>query len=169
MIVQVTLKLLACMGPWRTPPLYSTLQELESNAKKPLQQQSSRSSVPLWWWVHVLVNRTLSYLSFFLYPLLHSTYLLFISFPFFFFFCLLDLVRPFLDLVRPDTVSVVFVFQFLTGSASKFIGTEFGRRPSLFSSNSSSPSLSIPPELFEISLACVSLLRNCPTEDLRAS
>lgn len=81
----------------------------------------------------------------------------------------LDLVRPFLDLVRPRTVSVVFVFQFLTDSISKSTDTEFGRCPSPFSSNSSSPSLSIPPELFEISLACVSLLRNCPTEDLRAS
>ena len=69
------------------------------------------------------------------------------------FFHLLDLVRPFLDLVRPNSVSVIFIFQFFKGSISKSSDIESNLRPSLFPSNSSSPSLSIPPELFEISLS----------------
>ena len=74
-------------------------------------------------------------------------------FPFSLFFHLLDLVRPFLDLVRPDSVCVIFIFQFFKGSISKSTDIESNLRPSLFPSNSSSPSLSIPPELFEISLS----------------
>ncbi len=81
-----------------------------------------------------------------------------IIYPFLFIFLfvsLLDLVRPFLDLVRPHSVSVVFIFLFLIGSISKSTDIESNLCPSLFLPNPSSPSLSIPPELFEISLSCI--------------
>ncbi|KAK7853948.1 hypothetical protein CFP56_034144 [Quercus suber] len=46
--------------------------------------------------------------------------------------------------------SIVMLFK---GSILKSTDIESNLRPSLFPSNSSSPSLSIPPELFEISLS----------------
>lgn len=63
-------------------------------------------------------------------------------------FLLLDLVRPFLDLVRSHAGSIVFLFRILTNSAPEFSDVEFGLRFSPFPPYSSSPSLSIPPELF---------------------
>ena len=87
----------------------------------------------------------------FILPPSSSNLFFFFLFSFSSFFHLLDLVRPFLDLVRPDSVCVIFIFQFFKGSISKSTDIESNLRPSLFPSNSSSPSLSIPPELFEIS------------------
>lgn len=81
------------------------------------------------------------------------------AFSFFFFFrfvsffvesfsFFLDLVRPFLDLVRCHAGSVVFVCCFGQSSVWELSHVELGQRFSLLPPNSSSPSLSIPPELF---------------------
>ena len=96
----------------------------------------------------VHVNRVLSYLSFvkisyiFLHPISQPLPLLCVLCVFFSFVSnLLDLVRPFLDLVRPNPLFTLL-------SVSEFSDIEFRHHFSSFSSNSSSPSLSIPPELF---------------------
>ena len=80
----------------------------------------------------------LSYLSFF--------YYLFVFFLFFF----LDLVRPFLDLVRPHFLFFVSIFCIIINFTSKCLDVEFWLIFSPFPSNSSSPSLSIPPELWAV-------------------
>lgn len=90
------------------------------------------------WWVRLDVNWVLSYLSFFF------SFIVIPSSNHF----LLDLVRPFLDLVRSHAASVVFLFAFLTHPAPEFSDVEFGLRFSPFPPYPSSPSLSIPPELF---------------------
>lgn len=60
---------------------------------------------------------------------------------------LLDLVRPFLDLVRPRVISYVFMFCFFANLTSWLLHVSFVWSPSSFLLNSRSPSLSIPPEL----------------------
>ncbi|RXH80106.1 hypothetical protein DVH24_041253 [Malus domestica] len=60
----------------------------------------------------------------------------------------LDLVRPFLDLVRCHARSVVFVLHFAPSFASELTDIQLGLCSSSLPPNSSSPSLSIPPELF---------------------
>uniref|UniRef100_A0A2P2J7N9 Uncharacterized protein n=1 Tax=Rhizophora mucronata TaxID=61149 RepID=A0A2P2J7N9_RHIMU len=105
------------------------------------------SSVAFMLELRVHVNWVLSYLSFYYYPLLLT--FLFLLFCFHF-SALLDLVRPFLDLVRPRSVflpSILCVFRNFI-SESWDIKLEYFLV--LFPLNSSSSSLSIPPELFEL-------------------
>lgn len=89
------------------------------------------------WFLHVRWP-VLSYLSFF--------YFLFVFFLFFF----LDLVRPFLDLVRPHFLFFFSIFCIIINSTSKCFDVEFWLIFFPFPSNSSSPSLSIPPELWAV-------------------
>uniref|UniRef100_A0A9I9EM00 Uncharacterized protein n=1 Tax=Cucumis melo TaxID=3656 RepID=A0A9I9EM00_CUCME len=60
---------------------------------------------------------------------------------------LLDLVRPFLDLVRPNTITFSFTIHLISYSILGYTHIEFEYNLSLFPPNSSSPSLSIPLEL----------------------
>ncbi|KAJ6312294.1 hypothetical protein OIU76_011917 [Salix suchowensis] len=64
-------------------------------------------------WV-LRVKWVLSYLSFFYLPL-HF---------FFYFFFFLDLVRPFLDLVRPHFLFFVFIFRIVINSTSECFDVE---------------------------------------------
>uniref|UniRef100_A0A2P2J7Q6 Uncharacterized protein n=1 Tax=Rhizophora mucronata TaxID=61149 RepID=A0A2P2J7Q6_RHIMU len=74
------------------------------------------SSVAFMLELRVHVNWVLSYLSFYYYPLLLT--FLFLLFCFHF-SALLDLVRPFLDLVRPSSVFVPFIWYIFTSFISK--------------------------------------------------
>ncbi|KAF8017749.1 hypothetical protein BT93_H2830 [Corymbia citriodora subsp. variegata] len=60
---------------------------------------------------------------------------------------LLDLVRPFLDLVRPPSVPAPSLLPPAPGSKSQASDVEYRCLPSPFPPNSPPPSLSIPPEL----------------------
>lgn len=95
-------------------------------------------------------NLVLSYLSFLLLPFLH---LISTTLSLFFPWSLLDLVRPFLDLVRPHTLSLLFIFAFGEDPISLSTDVEFDLLLSPLPPNSYFPSLSIPPELFQFNLA----------------
>jgi len=109
----------------------------------------------------------LSYLSFSPQPLLlHSNfYFCFLSFleasSFLFLSSVLDLVRPFLDLVRPPSFSCVFFLRLVTSHTSEMSAVRFGHRLSPFPPNSRSPSLSIPPELFKLDFISISPYSIC--------
>lgn len=94
----------------------------------------------------ISVYSVLSYLSFILLSIFLSNYFL-ISLFFLIILDFLDLVRPFLGLVRPRVVFIVFLFHLFIDPVSLFTDTRLIYLLSLFLSNSSSPSLSIPPEL----------------------
>lgn len=111
---------------------------------EPLPSLNFSLTLEVWSFVDNLVLSYLSFLS-----------ILFILFYFILIFLLilafLDLVRPFLDLVRPHVLFVLVIFHCVTNSILKSVDIEFNYRSSSFPSNSSSPSPSIPPELFQIS------------------
>ncbi|PIA28059.1 hypothetical protein AQUCO_07300023v1 [Aquilegia coerulea] len=92
---------------------------------------------------------------------LTNSFFFFFFFNFFCFLCsysLLDLVRPFLDLVRPHVVFVILHPSSITDNLSRFIDRRSTLYHSSFPSNSSSLFLSIPPELLQyiylIDLGC---------------
>lgn len=138
-------------APW------STLWELGAvRKKKPLvalKLELLLTVLPLQEW-QVHSNWVLSYLSFYHRLLLPSSSNFYHRASLSSFFLvspsgLLDLVRPFLDLVRPHAVSVFFIFAFVEDPMSETTDIGFDLRLSPLPSNSSSPSLSIPPELFQ--------------------
>ena len=129
---------------------FSCLVTTTTSRKSMMAMRGSSSLVKTliagWWPRLVGVNWVLSYLSFFFV----FFFIFFIVFFLFSFSRLLDLVRPFLDLVRPCCAHFFFVFHLVMNSIPAPTDIEFGHRSSPFPPNSCSPSLSIPPELLEL-------------------
>ena len=154
-MIQVPIRAFSCMWRAARPP-WSTLWELGAVTKrKPLVALKLELTAPLECWQQQKVhsNRVLSYLSFLPHSFVPSSSNFYHAPLSSFFFVsppsLLDLVRPFLDLVRPHAVFVFFVFVPSEDPISKSTDIEFDLHPSPWPPNSSSPSLSIPPELFQ--------------------